>query len=175
VLDALFTFLSKQMVDQGIVPGDRSRLMELVRIYGALIFVQAGAVFGFIYLAGILGERIQYDLRKRMFDHLQALSFAYYSRTPIGWLMSRVTSDSERVAQLVTWGILDITWAIMNIVTSLIFMLMINWQLALIVMGVIPVLFLVTMTGVAALLGYVVKDEVDDDFEGTEDLAVSRM
>lgn len=144
-LDALFTFLSKQMVDQGIVPGDRSRLMELVRIYGALIFVQAGAVFGFIYLAGILGERIQYDLRKRMFDHLQALSFAYYSRTPIGWLMSRVTSDSERVAQLVTWGILDITWAIMNITTSLIFMMVINWQLALIVMGVIPVLFLVAL------------------------------
>ena len=144
-LDALFTFLSKQMVDEGIVPGDRSRLMELVRIYGALIFVQAGAVFGFIYLAGILGERIQYDLRKRMFDHLQALSFAYYSRTPIGWLMSRVTSDSERVAQLVTWGILDITWAIMNITTSLIFMMVINWQLALIVMGVIPVLFLVAL------------------------------
>jgi len=144
-LDALFTFLSKQMVDQGIVPGDRARLLELVRIYCALIFVQAGAVFGFIYLAGILGERIQYDLRKRMFDHLQALSFAYYSRTPIGWLMSRVTSDSERVAQLVTWGILDITWAIMNITTSLVFMMLINWQLALIVMGVIPVLFLVAL------------------------------
>jgi hypothetical protein len=40
---------------------------------------------------------------------------------------------------------------------------------------VIPVGFLITMTGVAALLGWVVKDEVDADFEGTEDLAVSRM
>lgn len=144
-LDSLFTFLSKQIVDEGIVPGDRARLLEIVRLYGALIFVQAGAVFGFIYLAGILGERIQYDLRKRMFDHLQALSFAYYSRTPIGWLMSRVTSDSERVAQLVTWGILDITWAVMNIATSLIFMLLINWQLALIVMAIIPVLLIVAV------------------------------
>jgi ATP-binding cassette subfamily B protein len=144
-LDALFTFLSKQIVDEGIVPGDRARLLEIVRLYAGLIFVQAGAVFGFIYLAGILGERIQYDLRKRMFDRLQVLSFAYYSRTPIGWLMSRVTSDSERVAQLVTWGILDITWAVMNIVTSLIFMLLINWQLALIVMGVIPVLLVVAV------------------------------
>jgi ATP-binding cassette, subfamily B, bacterial len=144
-LDSLFTFLSKQMVDEGIVPGDRARLLEIVRLYGALIFVQSAAVFGFIYLAGILGERIQYDLRKRMFDHLQNLSFAYYSRTPIGWLMSRVTSDSERVAQLVTWGILDITWAVMNIVTATIFMLLINWQLALIVMGIIPVLLLVAV------------------------------
>jgi ATP-binding cassette, subfamily B, bacterial len=144
-LDSLFTFLSKQMVDEGIVPGDRARLMEIVTLYGGLIFVQAGAVFGFIYLAGILGERIQYDLRKQMFDHLQNLSFAYYSRTPIGWLMSRVTSDSERVAQLVTWGILDITWGIMNIATALIFMLLINWQLALIVMAIIPVLLLVAV------------------------------
>jgi ATP-binding cassette subfamily B protein len=144
-LDSLFTFLSKQIVDEGIVPGDRARLLEIVRLYGALIFVQAGAVFGFIYLAGILGERIQYDLRKRMFDHLQDLSFAYYSRTPIGWLMSRVTSDSERVAQLVTWGILDITWGVMNITTALIFMLLINWQLALIVMGIIPVLLIVAV------------------------------
>ncbi len=144
-LDSLFTFLSKQIVDQGIVPGDRARLMEIVRLYGGLIFVQAGAVFGFIYLAGILGERIQYDLRKRMFDHLQDLSFAYYSRTPIGWLMSRVTSDSERVAQLVTWGILDVTWGVMNITTALIFMLLINWQLALIVMAIIPVLLLVAI------------------------------
>jgi len=144
-LDSLFTFLSKQMVDEGIVPGDRARLLEIVRLYGALIFVQSAAVFGFIYLAGILGERIQYDLRKRMFDHLQNLSFAYYSRTPIGWLMSRVTSDSERVAQLVTWGILDITWAVMNIVTAMIFMLLINWQLALIVAGIIPVLLLVAV------------------------------
>ncbi len=144
-LDSLFTFLSKQMVDEGIVPGDRARLMEIVTLYGGLIFVQAGAVFGFIYLAGILGERIQYDLRKQMFNRLQDLSFAYYSRTPIGWLMSRVTSDSERVAQLVTWGILDITWGIMNITTALIFMLLINWQLALIVMAIIPVLLLVAI------------------------------
>ncbi len=144
-LDSLFTFLSKQIVDEGIVPGDRARLMEIVRIYGVLIFVQAGAVFGFIYLAGILGERIQYDLRKRMFEHLQTLSFAYYSRTPIGWLMSRVTSDSERVAQLVTWGILDITWAIMNIATALFFMVLINWQLALIVAAIIPVLIIVAV------------------------------
>ncbi|MER2599296.1 MAG: ABC transporter transmembrane domain-containing protein, partial [Caldilineales bacterium] len=142
-LDSLFTYLSKQIVDEGIVPGDRTRLLEIVRLYAGLTLVQAGAVFGFIYLAGILGERIQYDLRKRMFDHLQALSFAYYSRTPIGWMMSRMTSDSERVAQLVTWGILDITWGVMNITTALVFMLWINWQLALIVMAIVPVLLLV--------------------------------
>ncbi len=65
ILDSLFTYLSKQIVDQGIVAGDRARLLRASSdLYAALIFVQAASVFGFIYLAGILGERIQYDLRK---------------------------------------------------------------------------------------------------------------
>ena len=68
-------------------------------------------VFGFIYLAGVLGERVQYDLRQKMFNHLQDLSLSYFGRTPVGWIMSRVTSDSERIADLVTWGMLDTTWA----------------------------------------------------------------
>ena len=59
-----------------------------------LLIVQAILVFAFIYMVGILGERIRYDLRQRMFNHLQDLSLSYYSRTPVGWIMSRVTSDS---------------------------------------------------------------------------------
>jgi len=143
LLDSYFTFLSKRIVDEGILAGDRTALMDIVTQYGLLIFVQAGAVFGFIYLAGVLGERVRYDLRQKMFNHLQDLSLAYYNRTPIGWIMSRVTSDSERVAELVTWGMLDITWGLMNIITASYFMFMINWQLALIVFISIPILVIV--------------------------------
>ena len=107
--------------------------------------MQSVGVLGFIYLAGVLGERVQYDLRKRMFNHLQELSFSYFSRTPVGWIMSRVTSDSERIAQLVTWGMVDVTWAVFNITTAMIFMLWINWQLALIVLAIIPILFWVAV------------------------------
>ena len=144
-LDSLFTFISKQIVDQGIVAGDAARLRQLASLYAGLILVQAAAVFGFIYLAGVLGERVQYDLRKRLVDHLQNLSFSYFDRTPVGWIMSRVTSDSERIAQLVTWGLLDVTWAVLNILTAMFFMLLINWQLALVVMAFIPILLLVAI------------------------------
>ncbi|MGD2156637.1 MAG: ABC transporter ATP-binding protein [Anaerolineales bacterium] len=140
LLDSYFTFLSKRIIDEGIVTGNRDALLEIVRLYGMLIVAQAFFVFGFIYLAGILGERIRYDLRKKMFNHLQGLSLSYYNRTPVGWIMSRVTSDSERVAELVTWGLLDITWGLMNIVTAAYFMIVINWRLALIVLALIPIL-----------------------------------
>jgi len=142
-LDSYFTFLSKRIVDEGILGGDRAALTQIVVTYGLLIIVQAAGVLGFIFLTGILGERVQYDLRQKMFNHLQDLSFSYFDRTPVGWIMSRVTSDSGRIAELVTWGLLDVTWGMMNIVTAVYFMLIINWKLALIVMAVIPVLVVV--------------------------------
>jgi len=142
-LDSYFTFLSKQIVDQGILASDKERLIQIVTLYGSLIVVQAMAVFTFIFLCGILGERIRYDLRKKMFNHLQELSFSYFDRTPVGWIISRVTSDSSRMAELVTWGLLDVTWGAMNIVTGVYFMMIINWRLALIVLAVIPVLVVV--------------------------------
>jgi len=144
-MDSYFTFLSKRIVDEGILAGDRDALVQIVTIYGALILVQAVGVFGFIYLTGVLGERVRYDLRKKMFDHLQELSLSYFDRTPVGWIMARVNSDSDRIAELVTWGLLDMTWGIMNIITAVIFMVVINWKLALLVLLVIPALLVVAV------------------------------
>jgi len=142
-LDSYFTFLSKRIVDEGILAGDRATLTRLVVTYGLLIVVRAVDVFGFIFLAGVLGERVQYDLRQKMFHHLQDLSFSYFDRTPVGWIMARVTSDSRRIADLVTWGLLDITWGALSIASAAYFMLIINWKLALIVFAVIPMLVVV--------------------------------
>jgi ATP-binding cassette subfamily B protein len=145
ILDAVFTYLNKGIIDQGIVAHNRQALISIISLYGGLIAVQAGCVFTFIFLAGVLGERIQYDLRKTMFNHLQQLSLAYYSQTSVGRLMARVTSDSGRVSDLVTWGLVDSTWAVMNILTSTVFMMIINWKLALIVLVTIPILLAVAI------------------------------
>lgn len=145
VLDSYFTYLSSRIIDEAIGGKDIAALRNIISRYGILIVFQAAGVFGFIYLAGMLGERIRYDLRKKMFSHLQELSLSYYNVTPVGWIMSRVTSDSERVAELVTWGFLDITWGIMNIATAAVFMLIINWQLALVVFLAIPILVIVAV------------------------------
>ena len=141
--DAYFNLLGKRIVDEGIMTGDKTALTRILTQYGSLILVSAVSVFALIYLAGILGERVRYDLRKKMFEHLQELSFSYFDRTPVGWIMSRVTSDPDRIAQLVTWGLLDSTWAVMSIAASVYFMLRINWRLAMIVFAIVPVLVIV--------------------------------
>jgi ATP-binding cassette subfamily B protein len=143
--DAYFTYVNKQFIDQGILLKDSARLTQLAILYGGLIVVQAASVFTFIYLAGVLGERIQYDLRKLLFNHLQDLSLSYYSNNAVGRLISRVTSDTGRVSDLLTWGIVDSTWAVMNITSSTIFMLIINWRLALIVLTIIPVMMIIAV------------------------------
>lgn len=142
-LESYFTLLTKRIIDEAIVPGNADALSGIITIYIAMVVGFALMVFLFIYFAGVLGHRVQYDLRKRLFNHLQALSFSYFDRTPVGWIMSRLTSDTERIAELVTWGMLDVTWAIMNIIISLVFMMTINWQLALIVFALIPILIVV--------------------------------
>jgi len=142
VLDAYFTFLSKRIVDDGILAGDVNQLYTILTEYGLLILLQSASIFGFVYLVGVLGERIRYDLRQSLFNHLQKLSLSYYSQTPVGWIISRVTNDTERVAELMTWGLLDAVWGMVNIITSLIFMFSINWQLALIVFAIMPFLII---------------------------------
>ncbi len=139
-LESFFTYLGKRIVDDAIIPRNHDVLVQLLGLYFALTFIFVILVFSFIYLAGVLGQRVRYDLRKKVFDHLQTLSFSYFDKTPIGWIMSRVVSDTDRMADLVTWGMLDVTWAVMNIVVGLFFMFTINWQLALIVLALIPVL-----------------------------------
>jgi ATP-binding cassette subfamily B protein len=138
--DSFFTYLKKLVIDEAVTPGKPEALIGIGGLFIGLSILQAAGVFSFIYLAGLLGERIQYDLRRSMFTRLQELSFSYFDRTPVGWIMSRVTSDPSKVADLVTWGLLDCTWASMSIFSALCFMLYLQWKLAILVFLTIPVL-----------------------------------
>ena len=144
-LDAVFTYINKDMIDHGIAQKSIPTLLRYASYYVGLQLVQAVLVFTFIYLVGIMGERIQYDIRRAIFNHLQDLSLSYYSQNAVGRLMARVTSDSGRISSLMTWGMLDVTWAIVSVTMSVIFMLYINWKLALIVFAIIPILLIIAI------------------------------
>ena len=141
--EAAGTYIVKHAIDSGILAGDRAFFIRLMLWYLGLTAVIAASVFGFIYCAGFLGEYIAYDLRKNMFAHLQQLSFSFFDKNQVGQTMARVTSDSMRIADLATWGLLDLTLAITNISASIIFMLTINWKLTLWVVAIVPILVFV--------------------------------
>ena len=143
--DSYFGFLRKGIMDDGIASGDHAALLRVfARLRPVTVLSQAFGVFWLIYFTAMLGERVQYDLRKKMFTHLQDLSFSYFDRTPVGWIMSRLTSDPTRIAELVTWGLLDVDAGVRSPSSRRsVFMLIINWRLALIVVTIVPVLLFV--------------------------------
>lgn len=142
-LDSFFTYISKLIIDEGILAGDMARLRQLIILYASLILIQAVSLFSLIYIVALLGQRIQYDLRRQMFNHLQSLSLSYFNKTPVGWIMARVTSDSSRISELITWGLIDTSWAVLMMTTSVSFMIVINWRLALVVILALPVLVMI--------------------------------
>ncbi len=142
-IEAFLTRLGAAIIDEAIIPRDGQRLLEIMALYAFMSVLLAVMVFVFIAAAGRLGQQVTYDLRRIMFNHLQTLSLKYYNKTAVGWIMSRVNSDSERIADLVSWGLLDVTWAVMNMITAFLFMLSINWQLTLAVMPFVPLLLFV--------------------------------
>lgn len=152
LLESYMTFLGKRIIDEGIVPRDMEALTSIAKEYGLLLIIFAAFVWLFIFTAGTLGHRVQYDLRKQMFERIQELELGYFDRTPTGWLMSRATSDASRVGDLVSWGFLDIAWTIMSVTTSLIFMVIISWRMTLVVLVMIPLLAWVSIKFKARIL-----------------------
>ena len=143
-LDAYFTMLNKQIIDDAIVTKNVGLMIRLFGNYSLITLVQLAGFFVMMYSVGLLGEKLRYDLRRDLFNHLQKLSLSYFTKTPLGWIMSRVTSDTEKMADLLTWGITDSIWALTNIGFAVYYMLRLNAQLALIVVLSLPIMIFIS-------------------------------
>jgi ATP-binding cassette subfamily B protein len=134
------TYLLKNVIDIGIAGKDLDAVFHYMMLYFCVICANAVFVFGFIFFAGLLGEKSLKALRQKMLDHILTLSFSYFDRTSSGWLLSRMTSDASRITELLTWMFVDGVWGIMNVTAAMVFMFIINWQLALLVLIILPIL-----------------------------------
>ncbi|MFT7669553.1 MAG: ATP-binding cassette subfamily B protein [Planctomycetota bacterium] len=113
-------------------------------IYFGLIAGLALSVLGFITAGGKLRTRVGHDIRQAGFENLQNLSFSYFDHRPVGWLMSRMTSDCERLTNILAWGLLDIVWGSATMLWIIIAMGSVDWRLALVILSVVPPLALVS-------------------------------
>jgi ATP-binding cassette, subfamily B, bacterial len=98
-----------------------------------------------IVLAGRLASSVSHDLRRAGFARLQELSFSYFDRRPVGWLVSRLTSDCDRIANLLPWFSLDLVWGPSLALGIAVAMFTIDAQLALVVLLIVPPLVLVSL------------------------------
>ncbi len=112
--------------------------------YLAVILFQALSVVAFGRNAMYIEMSLGRDLRRDLFHHLQTLSLSFYNVTPVGYLIARVMSDTNRIAGMISWNLADLLWAIFYVLGSFGAMLILNWKLALVVMLVVPAIALLT-------------------------------
>lgn len=145
LLDAITPLLNRYAIDVFFREKDFGTLVPFI-ILNMLVALGFGlSVWGFIYQAGKIEVAVNYELRKQSFETLQRLPFAYFDKTPQGWIMARMTSDSRKLANVISWGVVDLLWSFVVMVTILIVMFVLEWRLALIVTLAIPVMAVVAI------------------------------
>ncbi len=144
-IDTVFPLLTKYTVDKYIIPGILNGLWKFAVLYASLVILQAMVVWVFIAVAGKIDMGICYDIRKKGFERLQELSFTYYDRTQVGWLMARMTSDISKLGDVIAWGVVDMVWGFTMMLAMVCVMLVLNWKLALIALSVLPILAVLSL------------------------------
>lgn len=138
-------------IDDHIAIGDTAGLLRIVGLL-ALVLVGQG-VFSFAsgYLTQWIGQNALFDLRTRVFRHLQRQPLRFYDRNPIGRLITRATNDIEAMADLLSAGIVTMLGDLLRIVFIAYFMLSMSVELGLVAMAVMPLMVWATMRFRAAV------------------------
>lgn len=130
--------LVQEAIDGYIVPGDMEGLQGIVLLLvGALV---GEGIFSLMqgYLTQWIGQNAIYDLRTKVFRHIQRQPLRFFDRTPVGRLITRATSDVEALSDVLSAGVVVIMGNLFRIAFILYFMFSLNWVLALVVLAVMP-------------------------------------
>ena len=122
-----------------------SNMTAFIAVYALLVCASVATIYAFLHEGSVIEVGVCYEIRSQGFRKLQELPFSYYDRMPVGYLMSRMTSDIQRLAETIGWSLLDLCWGIVMLVMCSVTMLTINWRLGLAVMAVLPPLALISV------------------------------
>lgn len=152
-INASIPVLSRYAIDHYAVVRKTEGLTWFLSLLLTMVFVRGFCVRSLIVLSGRINTNVSYDIRKKTFDHIQELSFSYFDQKAVGWLISRLTSDSTNLGRTLSWGVVDIFWGLAMMVIMSIIMLFLNLKLALVVLAVVPALAFVTFKFQSLILG----------------------
>ncbi len=137
-IDTTLPMLTARLIDEAQAGVGLSALRGYGFAYAAMLVTIATAIWGFIVLAGRISTGVARDLRTAGFARLQELSFSYFDTRPVGWLVSRLTSDADKVSGLLPWFLLDLVWGSSLLIGIGAAMLWLHPGLGMIVMLVVP-------------------------------------
>ncbi|WP_299834928.1 ABC transporter ATP-binding protein [uncultured Tenacibaculum sp.] len=131
-------------IDDFTVNKDLARLLFFTMVMLGVLLIQVLLQFSFIYYANWVGQHIIKDLRTIIFKNILRFKMAYFDNTSVGKLVTRVVSDIETIANFFSQGVFMIVSDVLKMLVVVIVMFVINWQLALIALAVLPILIYAT-------------------------------
>ena len=140
ILNLVQPLIFRQVIDVGIGERNSTVLMEMAFAIVVVNVVSSFCGFGMSYCNEYVSQRVAYDIRNDLYDHLQRLSFAYHDRASTGELMSRVTSDVEHSRVFVGTGVLQLVNTVILYVSILAIMLSLSWELSLVSLATLPLI-----------------------------------
>ena len=144
VLQLAQPYLMKLAIDRYIATGDLAGIDRIALLYLGIIIAAFLLEFTQTWLLQTTGQRIMFDMRMRLYEHLQRLDLRFYDRNPVGRLMTRVTTDVDVINDLFTSGVVSVFGDVFTLLGIMIVMLSMNWRLALVTFAVLPLIVLIT-------------------------------
>jgi len=160
VLDAALSsvapLLLKAIIDNGIAKHNQGLIISLATITAILAVVSAGLSLLERRISSIIGEGLIFDMRARVFEHIQKMPIAFFSRTQTGALISRLNSDVVGAQQAFTDVLSNVVGNFILATIIIVTMLFLNWQITLVALILLPV-FLIPARRVGESLGTMFK------------------
>ena len=148
VADSLLVIASplllRKLIDQGVVPGNRGLVTSLAIIVAVLALADAAVSLVTRFLSSQIGEGIIYELRTRVFAHVQSQSIAFFTRTQTGALISRINSDVIGAQQAFTSTLSGVVSNVLTLILVIGAMLVLSWQITLMSLLLLPLFVIPT-------------------------------
>jgi len=137
-------YLTKMAIDRYIPTRDLSGLGSMAAVY--LVVLVASFILEYIqtWTMQATGQRIMFDMRMQMIEHLQRLDLRFYDRNPVGRLMTRVTTDVDVLNDLFTSGVVSVFGDVFTLVGIMVVLVWMDWRLALVAFSVLPLIAVIT-------------------------------
>ncbi len=143
--DVMMPLLKREAIDGFATTGNLTGLLPFILKYSLCMIGLVVSVFIFIRLCGHVEVGLCRHIRKTAFKRLQELPFSFYDKTSVGYLIARLTSDTQRLGDTVAWGMLDLMWSGSFVIIVSVTMFILNWKLALITLSVVPLMAVITV------------------------------
>ncbi len=144
-IDVVVPLFQSYAIDHFITVESLAGIGRFAAAYVAVIVIQTLCVYFSVRAATTIEMNVGKDLKWAQFEHLQTLSFSYYNTTPVGYIHARVMSDTLRIASMVAWGLVDMFWSLLYVVSVFCIMFMLNVRLTLVILLIVPCIAVLTV------------------------------